>query len=103
MAEVLGGIVEKARIRDSIDLVLAIVGAGSVGGLVDTIRSWLPEQTKGMTDETLAAVASFLIFYFGGRIHSRLTAFGLGAFLSSVGAWVGAYLSGFWSMLQKKG
>jgi hypothetical protein len=56
-----------------------------------------------MTDETLAAVASFLIFYFGGRIHSRLTAFGFGAFLSSVGAWVGAYLSGFWSMLQKKG
>jgi hypothetical protein len=102
MAEIFGGIVEKARLRDSIDLILAIAGAGSSGALVDVVRSWLPEQTKGMTDETLAAVASFLIFYFGGRIHPRLTPFGFGAFLASVGAWAGGYLSGLWEMLKKK-
>jgi hypothetical protein len=102
MSEILGGIVDKAKLKDSIDFILAVVGAGSAGALVDTIRSWLPEQTKGMTDETLAAVASFLIFYFGDRIHKRLTPFGFGMLLDSVGAWVGGYTKSFWDMLKKK-
>jgi len=102
MSEILGGIVEKAKLKDSIDFILAIVGAGSAGAVVETIRSWLPSQTQGMSDETLAAVVSFLIFYFGDRIHERLRPFGFGMFLDSVGAWVGGYTKSFWDMLKKK-
>ena len=104
MAEVLGGIVSKARaaITDGIDLLLVIVGAGSSATLVDIVKSWFPEQTSGISDETLAAVISFLIFYFGDRIHRRLVPFGLGAFIASTGAWASAYVSDFLEMFKKK-
>lgn len=104
MAEILGGIVAKARsaLTDGIDFVLAIVGAGASASIVEIIKSWFPEQTAGMSDETIAAVASFLIFYFGDRIHRRLVPFGLGAFLASTGAWSSAYTASFFEMLKKK-
>jgi len=104
MAEVLGGIISKIRaaVTDSIDLILLIAGAGSSGAIVEVVKSWLPEQTAGMEDETIAAVVGFLLFYFGDRIHRRLVPFGLGVFLSGVGAWSSSYVEGIISMLKKK-
>ena len=104
MAAILGGIIDKARgaITDSIDFVLAVVGAGASASLVEIVRSWFPKQTEGMSDETVAAIASFLIFYFGDRIHRRLVPFGYGAFLSSVGAWSSQYTKDIFEMFKKK-
>jgi len=104
MAEFLGGIVARARmaITDWIDFLLVLAGAGTSATVVEIVRSWFPEQTKDIKDETLATAIGFLLFYFGGRIHSRLTAFGLGVFIASAGAWVGEYVKGFLEMLKKK-
>ena len=104
MAEVLGGIVAKARsaLTDGIDFVLAIIGSGASASVVEVVKSWFPEQTEGISDETLAAVVSFLIFYFGDRIHRRLTPFGLGMFLASVGAWSAEYTASIFEMFKKK-
>lgn len=104
MSEIFSGIIEKARgsITDGTDLLLAIAGAGSLAALVEVIRSWLPEQTAGMEDETVAMVAGFLLFYFGDRIHPKLVPFGLGAFLSGVGAWSSEWVAGIILMLKKK-
>ena len=89
MAEVLGGIVAKARaaISDGLDFLLVIVGVGATASIIEAVRSWFPEQTEGIGDETLGAIIGFLLFYFGDRIHRRLTPFGLGVFLESLGAW----------------
>jgi len=105
MAAMLTGIVEKARgaITSGTDLILAVVGAGASAALVTVIKSWLPEQTAGMEDDTIAAIAGFLLFYYGDRIHPMLVPFGLGAFLSGVGAWSAEWTEGFILMLQKKG
>lgn len=104
MAEILSGIVEKARgaISSGTDLVICIIGAGSTAALVEVVKSWLPEQTAGMADEVIAAIAGFLLFYFGDRLHPLLTPFGLGAFLAGVGAWSAAFTSGMLLMLKKK-
>lgn len=104
MSEILSGIVEKARssITDGTDLLAAVAGAGASGALVEVIRSWLPEQTTGMADETLAAVAGFLLFYYGDRVHRLLVPFGFGAFLAGVGAWSSEWVSGIVLMLKKK-
>lgn len=104
MAEILGGIVAKARaaMTDGIDLLLAVIGAGASASVVEVVRSWFPEQTEGLTDETLAAAIGFALFYFGDRIHPRLVPFGFGVFLSSVGAWSSEWVAGIISMLKKK-
>ena len=103
MAEVLGGLVSKARdaIRDEFDLLLAILGAGAPAAVVEAVRSWFPEQTEGIGDETLAAIIGFVIWYFGGRIHPRLVPFGFGMFLASVGAWSEGLVSQLLGMLKK--
>ena len=104
MSEVLGGVISKIReaVTDSIDLVLLVAGAGASGAVVEVVRSWLPEQTEGMADETIAAVVGFILFYWGDRISRRLVPFGLGVFLAGVGAWSSEYVSGIISMLAKK-
>ena len=101
---ILGGIISRIRaaVTDSIDLVLLVAGAGASGAIVEVVRSWLPEQTAGMADETLAAAVGFVLFYWGDRIHKRLVPFGLGVFLSGVGAWSSGYVEGIISMLTKK-
>lgn len=103
MAEILGGITAKARgaLTDGMDLVLAIMGSGAVATLVEIVKSWFPEQTSGMTDETIAALVSFVIFYWGDRIHKRLVPFGLGAFLSAVGAWSSEWIAGLLAVFKK--
>lgn len=101
---VLGGIISRIRaaVTDSIDLVLLVAGAGASGAIVEVVRSWLPEQTAGMADETLAAAVGFVMFYWGDRISKRLVPFGLGVFLSGVGAWSSSYVAGIVSMLKRK-
>lgn len=102
--DILAGIVEKAKgaIVTQTDLIAAIVGAGSVAALVQVIRSWAPGQTEGMTDETVAAIGGFLLFYYGDRFHPLLVPFGFGAFLSGVGAWSSEFTEGIILMVQKK-
>lgn len=104
MSEILAGIVEKAKaaITDGTDLILVVVGAGAPMALIGVIRSWAPEQTEGIADETLAAGVGFALFYFGDRIHKRLVPFGLGLFLASVGAWTSEFTEGLIGMLTKK-
>ena len=104
MSEILGGLVEKASgaIKDGTDLIAAVVGAGASGALVEVIRSWLPAQTEGMGDEAVAAIAGFLLFYYGDRLHPILVPFGFGAFLSGVGAWSAEWVEGIILMLKKK-
>ena len=102
--EILGGIVERAKgaITDGVDLLLLVAGAGGSAAIVEVIRSWLPEQTEGMADETVAAAVGFLLFYWGDRIHPRVPAFGLGIFISGIGAWSSEFVEGFINMLTKK-
>lgn len=104
MSEILGGVVEKAKgaITDGTSLIAAIAGAGSSGALVEVVRSWLPGQTEGMGDEAVAAIAGFLLFYYGDRVHPLLVPFGFGAFLSGVGAWSSEWVEGIILMLKKK-
>ena len=104
MSEILGGIVEKAQgaITDGTELIVAVAGAGSSGALIEVVRSWLPSQTEGMADETVAAAAGFLLFYYGDRVHRLLVPFGFGAFLSGVGAWSAEFVEGIVLMLKKK-
>ena len=104
MAEVLAGIVEKARgaMTDGVDLLLAVVGAGSSAAMLEVVRSWFPEQLEGVADETLMAGVGFALFYFGDRIHPRLVPFGFGMFLASVGAWSSEFVESFILMLKKK-
>jgi uncharacterized protein (DUF697 family) len=101
---VLEGIVTKVResVRDFWDFVLVVVGNASASAIVETIRSWLPEQTKGLTDEALAAIVGFLMFYFGDKLHRRLVPFGFGVFLAGVGALASGYVSGLFEMFKKK-
>lgn len=104
MAEVLGDIMGKARaaLTDTFDLILVIAGAGASLTIAEIIKSWFPEQTKDVKDETLAAAAGFAMFYFGNRIHPRLVPFGLGVLLASAGAWISEWVSGALSALKKK-
>ena len=104
MSEILAGVVTKSRaaLTDGTDLLLVIAGAGSSAALVEVIRSWIPEQTEGMADETVVAIAGFIMFYYGNRIHERLTAFGFGVFIAGVGAWSSEWVAGIIGMLAKK-
>ena len=104
MSEILAGVVERARnsITDETDLIAAVAGAGSVAAIVEVLRSWLPTQTEGMADETVAAVGGFLLFYYGDKVHPLLVPFGFGAFLSGVGAWSSEFTAGILLALKKK-
>jgi len=104
MAEIFAGITTKAQraVRDATGLILAIIGAGSAASVCEVIRSWFPEQTKTLSDETLAAIVSFIIFNWGDRIHERLSAFGFGMLLDSVGALIGGYVADLIKGLAKK-
>ena len=99
---ILEGLIEKAKVVDTTDLALAVVGAGASASVMEVVRSWLPEQTEDLSDEAVAAIASFLLFYYGDRLNPRVTSFGFGAFLSSVGAWTSGYTAGLFEMLKKK-
>jgi len=101
----LAGIIAKAKaaLADGVDLMLAVAGAGAVSSLLEVVRSWFPEQTKDIADETLAAAIGFALFYFGDRLHRRLAPFGLGVFIAGVGAWASAWVSGIILMLKKAG
>jgi hypothetical protein len=101
---VLEGIVTKVRenFKDMWDFVLAIVGNASASAIVETIRSWLPEQTKALTDEALAAIIGFVMFYWGDKLHRRLVPFGFGVFMAGVGALASGYISGLFEMFKKK-
>ena len=103
MAEVFRGIVAKARmaLTDGIDFLLVLAGAGTSATVVEIVKSWFPEQTKDIADETLATAIGFVLFYFGDRIHPRLASFGLGVFIASAGAWVGQYVKGILEMFKK--
>ena len=103
MSEILGGIVDKARaaITDGIDFLLVIVGVGATASIIEAVRSWFPEQTEGIGDETIGAIIGFLLFYFGDRIHRRLVPLGLGVFLESIGAWSEEYVSQLFAMFKK--
>jgi hypothetical protein len=104
MAEVLGGLVSKARecFTDTIDLLLVILGVASTSAIVEAVRSWLPEQTAGVTEETLASVIGFILWYFGSKIHKRLSPFGFGVFLAGIGAWASSWVAPLFSFLKKK-
>jgi hypothetical protein len=104
MAEVLGGLVSKARecFSDTVDLLLVILGVASTSAVVEAVRSWLPEQTKTVAEETLASVIGFLLWYFGDKIHKRLTPFGFGIFLAGIGAWASSWVAPLFEMLKKK-
>lgn len=101
---VLEGIVDKAKatINDGTDLALVIAGSGGAAALGAVVKSWLPEQTKDMTDETLATIAGGLIWYFGERVHERLVPFGFGVLLEGVGGMTEEWVSGIIEMLEKK-
>ena len=100
----LEGIVEKARatIEDGTDLALVVAGSGGAGALSEVVKSWLPEQTKDLGDETIAAIAGGLIWYFGDRLHDRLVPFGFGVLLEGIGAWSSEWVAGIIDMLKKK-
>ena len=101
---VLEGIVEKARatIDDGVDLALVVAGSGGAGALAGVVKSWLPEQTKDMTDEVVAMVAGGLLWYFGDRVHDRLVPFGFGVLVEGVGGMTEEWVSGIIEMLEKQ-
>jgi len=105
LAEILGGIVDKARasITSGVDLLLVVAGAGASSAIAEVVKSWLPEQTATIADETLVIAVGFLLFYFGDRIHPKLVPFGFGMFISGVGAWSSAWIAGLITMLKKGG
>ena len=92
----------KATIDDGFDLGLVVAGSGGAGALAAVVKSWLPEQTEGMADETVAAVAGGLLWYFGDRLHDRLVPFGFGVLLEGVGGMSQEWVSGIIEMLKKK-
>ena len=104
MSEILSGLVTKAResITTTTDLLLVVAGAGSSAALLEVVKSWLPEQTAGMADETLASAIGFALFYWGDRLHSALVPFGFGVLIASVGAWSSEWVAGIILMLKKK-
>lgn len=104
MSEILSGLVERARsaIGDTIDLLLVVAGAGASSAVLEVVKSWFPEQTATIADETLAAAIGFALFYWGDRIHPRVAPFGLGIFVSAVGAWSSAWIANLVLMLKKQ-
>ena len=101
--EILAGIVAKAKaaIVDGVDLLLVVAGAGASAAILEVVKSWFPEQTADIADETLAAAVGFALFYFGDRIHPKLVPFGLGVFIAAVGAWSSEWVAGIILMLKK--
>lgn len=90
-------------ISDGTDLALVVAGSAGAGSLAGVVRSWLPEQTAGVADEVLAAVAGFLMWQYGNRLHDRLVPFGFGILVEGVGGWASEWVSGILDMLKKKG
>jgi len=104
MSEYLTEVVNKAKtaVSTGTDLIVCVAGAGSGAAILEVVRSWLPEQTTGVEDETLLAIIGFVLFFWGEKIHPLLVPFGFGAFLSGIGAWSSSYVSGLILMLKKK-
>lgn len=105
MAEMFAGIVDKARdcFKDSTGFVLVIAGNAATTAIVEAVRTWAPEWTEGVADETIAAVVGFIVFNWGDRIHERLTPFGFGMFIAGTGAWASAWVAPLFAMLKKAG
>lgn len=103
MAEIFGNVGAKMRaaIVDSMDVGLIIAGSGGAGALGEVLKSWFPEQTATMADEILVAGAGFALFYYGDRVHPRLVPFGLGVFLTGVGAWSAEFVAPIVLMLKR--
>ena len=99
----LAGLTTKAQgaMSDMTGLILVIAGEGAGASIAEIVKSWFPDQTANLSDETLIAIVGFALFYFGDRIHKRLTSFGLGLFLSGVGAFTSSFIGGFLGMLKK--
>ena len=104
MAEVLKGVVDKVKagITDEVDLILVIVGVGGSAAIAEVVKTWFPEQTADMGDETIVAIVGFLLFYFGDRLHARVVPLGIGVFLAGVGAMSEELVAGAFEMLKKK-
>jgi len=102
--EVLGTITDKAMraVSDISGLVAVIIGAGASASVASVIKSWFPEQTKTLTDETIAAATGFVMFMWGDRIHPLISSFGFGVLLASIGSFTSEFTSGIISTLQKK-
>lgn len=99
----LEGITSKARttITDGIDLLLVFVGSGTADTVLEIIKSWVPEQAKGLTDEQLMAVVGFILWYWGDKIHRRVVPFGFGILVQGAGKIVGPMVAGFLSGFTK--
>jgi hypothetical protein len=97
-------ITEKAMraVSDASGLAVTIIGAGASGSIAGMVKSWFPEQTSTIGDETLATVVGFALFMWGDRVHPLLSSFGFGVLISSVGAWTSSFTSGLLAGLQKK-
>jgi len=104
MAEIVGGITGKAQraVRDTTGLVCVILGEAAAKAVVDVVKSWAPDFAKNLTDEALASIVGFVMFYFGDKIHDRLSAFGLGVFLSGVGAYASGWVAPLMEMFKRK-
>lgn len=97
-------IIDKARatIKDGPDLALVVAGSAGAGAVSAVVKSWLPEQTKELTDEKIAAIAGALAWYFGDKVHDRLVPFAFGVMLEGVGGLTEEWVSGIIKMLEKK-
>ena len=102
--DILGGLVAKAQatIGDGTALALVVAGSAGAASVLEVVRSWLPEQTTGITDEVLSIIAGGLIWYFGERLHERLVPFGFGVLVYGAGGWAEEWVGGIISMLKKK-
>lgn len=94
--DVLGGLTEKAMysVSTTMGLAATVLGAGSGTMVISLVRKWLPEQTGTITDEALATIVGFVMFYFGDRIHPLVQSFGFGLLMSAVGAWASGFVQG---------
>jgi len=104
MSSIVSGITGKASnaVNTPSKLLVAIIGAGASASVVEVIKSWFPEQTAQLGDETIAAAVGFALFYFGDRIHPLVQSFGFGMFFSSVGAWSAGLVEQVIGMFKKK-
>lgn len=95
MSEIFGNVGAKMRgaIVDTTDVLLVIAGSGGAGALGEVVKSWLPEQTETLADEILVAGVGFALLYYGDRVHPKLVPFGLGVFLTGVGAWAAEFVA----------
>lgn len=91
----------RATVTDTIDLILVLAGSGSADAVLNIVKSWLPEQTAGLTDEQLMAIVGFVLWYWGDKIHRRVVPFGFGVFVQGGGQIVGPMVSGLLQSFTK--